>query len=103
MTKLLTETSPATKPDLEVAEGDRRRPGRRAANPVLVPLLRGTPPGRGHAPGASEPPGQAGPAEHFEDDGNAARGIVIGMLLSMPIWASIAAVCYGIFRLLARS
>jgi hypothetical protein len=33
-----------------------------------------------------------------EDDGNPARGVLIGLLLSAPLWAVIGAVGYWVFR-----
>lgn len=84
-------------PDLEVA--DRRRPGRRAAHHSLLPLLR--------APGTEPSIDLAGPDAAFEDQAFAdddaadpsalARGILWGLVISVPSWIAVAALCWVLF------
>ena len=64
---------------------DRRRPGRQEADPALVPLLRAA----GTAiPDNAEPPNlrttpALPPGEHADGP---ARGVALGILLSVPLW-----------------
>ena len=101
--------------DPGVIQRDRRRPGRLNANPALIPLLRGeaatfeiVPQSRlpdrepaEIAPAAPLAPEKTAPDEAVhgpnDDEGNPARGIVIGMLLSIPLWGIIASVGYWLF------
>jgi len=72
-----------------------------AVNPALIPLLRGT-------SSFSQPVRVTGDPDRIlaeslftedsfaEDAGNPARGILIGLLLSMPIWGLIVMAIYWI-------
>ena len=68
---------------------ERRRPGRpKHASPELVPLLRGK--------YCSVPPVEPLPAE---DDLAAAKGIALGLLLSLSLWAALGLWVWGPFPL----
>jgi hypothetical protein len=71
--------------DLPVArpsrQSDRRRPGRQDVSPALLPLLRGQ-------PGPSAEADYVAVGEDGQDLA-AARGICIGLLISVPLWAVI--------------
>ena len=72
---------------------ERRRPGRVVYdNPALLALLRGTAP-----PIESEK--TAGRGEE-ESDSFAARGIVIGVLVAIPLWGIIGVVGWLVFKAL---
>ena len=89
---------------------DRRRPGRTDADLALIPLLRGTTPliePLPVSPAVHENAGQAcfdfrtkpGPAEQahldsLDDGGNPARGVMLGLLLLLPLWAVLAVICH---------
>ena len=70
---------------------DQRRPGRREANPTLIPLL------RGQAPPIAEPavetlaPGDVCVEPDRRATLSAARGICLGVALGTLIWGSIGA------------
>jgi len=64
---------------------ERRRPGRAPVSPALLPLLR-----RGGADAITEPQPEFTEAEvewEAEDSMGPSRGIVFGLILSLPIWA----------------
>jgi hypothetical protein len=68
----------------------RRRPGRRDdVHPALIPLLRGTvTPDSDDGPGIIADAPMAAESMDLEKDGLApARGIIFGLVLSVPIWA----------------
>jgi hypothetical protein len=67
-------------PPAQAASSDRRRPGRIGnVSPALIPLLRAT----------TVP----------DDDGLApARGIMVGLLLSMVLWATIGGAAWLVLR-----
>ncbi|MFC7735203.1 hypothetical protein ACFQX4_04975 [Roseomonas sp. GCM10028921] len=73
------------------AAEESRRPGRRKASPELLSLLRGK-----ARPGAAEAPGKSRSLEEPDHLGSPARGIIIGLGLSVPVWAGIL---YGLARL----
>lgn len=65
---------------------ERRRPGRLEVSQELIPLLRVTSTTDG--PNMPEAAQAASPVDlsFLDDGGNPARGILIGMLLSLPFW-----------------
>jgi hypothetical protein len=67
---------------------ERRRPGRREVSPELIPLLRG--PSTADVPNVPEAAQASSPVDlsFLDDGGNPARGILIGMLLSLPLWGA---------------
>ncbi len=69
--------------DVSDHDHDRRRNGRRTVDKVLVPLLR-DPTGDGVLPGDCEPN-----VSPIDLDGNCMFGIVVGLVLSVPLWATI--------------
>lgn len=77
-----------------LVEQDRRRQGRRAVSPTLISLLRGT------ATGSADPD----PDETAADNGlvngssNFGRCILFTLLLALPFWGGIGAVCYWLTR-----
>ena len=79
---------PAPAPVASAASKDRRRPGRPdQASPHLIPLLR-TAEIEAAAPGiGDEPP--------FEDALAPAKGIAVGLLLSVPVWAVIGGIVWA--------
>jgi hypothetical protein len=87
MTESIVQPNTAGQTDMQrqaLAE-ERRRPGRAPVSPTLLPLLR-----RGATDTFAEP--QPGIAEHdveweAEDSMAPSRGIVFGLILSLPIWA----------------
>ena len=93
---------------------DRRRPGRVEVNPALIPLLRGTAPlfeplpsgvaARSYTEqpytkqsafdfGIRSDPAAQDWLRALDDGGNPGRGIVLGSLLLLPLWA-VTAACY---------
>jgi hypothetical protein len=74
---------------------DRRRPGRADYNnPALIALLRGPQPSEETPPPASDQPGVAEASLQADDDfdadqGMPARGILIAVMLSVPLWMGI--------------
>lgn len=78
---------------------DRRRPGRREVNPVLIPLLR-RPAGDGSLPDADLSWHlQDGPAVRAGQDPLAAmRGVGMGVLLSAPFWGAVAMLSLALRR-----
>jgi hypothetical protein len=88
----------AAKADV-VTQPDRRRPGRRAVSSVVVSILR-MPAGDGVLGDESEP-------DSVRDHGRSisphaalgtARGIVLGVLLSLLFWAAIGVIAYLALR-----
>ena len=76
-----------------VQSQDRRRPGRSAVNPVLIPLLRKpeahTSLPDGVEPGTLEPWPFTLSSDEDDDtsrDTDAIQGIMISLLLSVPLW-----------------
>ena len=68
----------------ETAARDRRRPGRvERVSPELIPLLRKE---QRDAIPVNDPPVEA----EGEDQLSAARGILVGLGLSVPLWVGIA-------------
>ncbi len=76
---------------------DRRRAGRREVNPALLPLLRA--PSEGDfalAPPVSETPFRDFlETDPYSEDLAPARGILVGLMVSMLFWGGIG---YAIFR-----
>ena len=71
---------------------ERRRPGRRDVNPVLIPLLR-KPAGDGILPNDGLRRSEALPALKIGQDAlDAARGMAMGLVLSAPLWGAMAAI-----------
>ncbi len=74
------------------ALNDRRRPDRlRDVSPHLIPLLR-TSPTQDAFPGLSSEEGIA----PFEDELTPARGIALGLVLSVPLWVIIGGVAWAV-------
>ena len=90
----LKEPLQAAKPDLVPvlsASKDRRRPGRTDhASPQLIPLLRTSE--------IEATAGTPGTAEElpFEDALAPAKGIAVGLLLSVPMWAAIGGIVWAV-------
>ena len=84
MADVLGEGAPA--PDGVDADtaSDRRRPGRTEVSPDLLPLLR-------NPAGAEIPLDEPHVSGDARDDLGAAKGLVIGVLLAVPLWCLIAA------------
>jgi hypothetical protein len=70
-------------PETVTELADRRRPGRLNAHPALLPLLRNR-----ATPQPTDTDACATVVEDTQTDG-AARGIVVGLLISVPVWAAI--------------
>jgi hypothetical protein len=69
---------------------ERRRPGRlENVSPELIPILRSNRP-------LPEFPGQPDVPDHT-DDLSSARGVLVGMAISIPIWCLIGAAAWWIF------
>ena len=78
-----------------VAIKDRRRPGRNdQVSSHLIPLLRN--PEAASIPAPS--PGEVGTLPLGGDDLAPARGIIVGLMVSVPLWAGIV----GIMRVALR-
>ena len=95
MTKV-KELPGAAKPDLapaplvSAAAKDRRRPGRPdQASPHLIPLLRTADIEAAAASGI-------GDELPFEDALAPAKGIAVGLLLSVPVWAVIGGIVWAV-------
>ena len=74
---------------------DRRRPGRSdQASPHLIALLRN--PEAANIPAPS--PGEVDAPPLGSDDLASARGIVVGLVLSVPLWAGIVGVMRAALR-----
>ncbi len=71
------------------AQQDRRRRGRLSADARLIPLLRGTDGSRDPADLEHPPVG-----EPVTDKGNFARCLFFTVLLAVPLWGIIGAICY---------
>jgi hypothetical protein len=81
--------------------GERRRPGRTAASPSLLPLLRDRP---GNLSLVSDR--DSGPSAvrmEYDDSLRPARGITLGILLSVPIWAILLGMVHTLLRLTLHS
>ena len=77
-------------PAVSVASKDRRRPDRPDhASPHLIPLLRTAETGAAAAPGTSD-------ELPFEDALAPAKGIAIGLVLSVPLWAAIGGIVWAL-------
>ena len=92
----LKELPGAAKPDLapapaaSTASKDRRRPGRPDhASPHLIPLLRTAEIEAAAAPGATD-------ELPFEDALAPAKGIALGLGLSVPLWAVIGGIAWAV-------
>ena len=88
--------------------GSRRRPGRVAVKPALIPLLRGAAPLIG--PLLTRPYIDQSPVQEsfdfgtelivpmqlgaLDDGGNAGRGILLAVVLCTPIWPAIGLMAY---------
>jgi hypothetical protein len=87
MTDIVVEPSTPSRPEglpHDLVQ-DRRRPGRAPVNPNLLPLLR-----RGGAGAVMEQQAEIDLPDvewESEDSMKPARGIVFGLMLSLPIWA----------------
>ena len=80
---------PAPMPVASAASKDRRRPGRPdQASPHLIPLLRTTEIEAAAASGVGE-------ELPFEDALAPAKGIAVGLLLSVPVWAVIGGIVWA--------
>lgn len=95
-----TATRLPTSGDSEIRE--RRRPGRaESVNPALIPVLRGefAPDELLASERRNEPPGVTA-ADHASsdtrDDLAAARGIMLGAVLSLGAWAIIGAIIWRV-------
>ncbi len=81
----------------EIGTVDRRRPGRLNVSPTLVPLLRGDIPDPRNGIAALPRPDQD--LVWDKDDALApARGIALGLLISIPLWVAIYAVGRALLR-----
>jgi len=79
---------------VSVAADDRRRPKRlNQISPELVPLLRDPAAAKLSAPLLGEMN-----VPSYDDDLAPARGIGIGLVLSVPVWAIISGLVWAIFR-----
>ena len=77
----MTQVDDSQEP-LTTLVADRRRPGRiKNANPELIPILRGD--------GAPLPPEKSFESDD-DDQLSGARGVVVGIALSAPLWLGIA-------------
>ena len=86
---LETTTDPAPVPVVSAASKDRRRPGRAdQASSHLLPLLRTAEIEAAAASGIEE-------ELPFEDALAPAKGIAVGLLLSMPVWAVVAGIVWA--------
>jgi hypothetical protein len=97
MTDPLTDVPAVKLVDAGAPSDGRRRSGRTAVNPVLIPLLRGTGGSKGASPERAISDRLLAESEFTDDVGNPGRGIVFGLLLSIPLWIVIAAIIYWIF------
>jgi hypothetical protein len=88
----------AAKADV-VTQPDRRRPGRRAVSSAVVPILR-MPAGDGVLADESEADSVRDHARSMSprDALGTARGIVLGVLLSLLFWAAIGVIAYLALR-----
>ena len=88
---------------------ERRRPGRTEVDAALIPLLRGTvridlvfdgPPPEGTLDTLVGEVAEEAVAAPFFTDGadRSARGMLIGLLLSVPLWSVIAGIGYWTFH-----
>ena len=76
-------------PAVSAASKDRRRPGRPdQASPHLIPLLRTTEIEAAAASGMED-------ELPFEDALAPAKGIAVGLLLSVPVWAAIGGIVWA--------
>jgi len=87
MTESIVESNTAgqTEAQRQALVEERRRPGRAPVSPTLLPLLR-----RSARDTVAEPqPDSAIPDVEWEaeDSMRPARGIIFGLILSLPIWA----------------
>jgi hypothetical protein len=102
MTESEVKTSQSARPFHAVDdEVDRRRPGRMAASPTLVSLLRD--PGQlASLPELEDEPRL--PLDIGQGDGlRPARGIAMGLLISIPLWAALLATVHTMLRLTLHS
>ena len=84
-----TTTDPAPVPVASAAPNDRRRPGRLdQASPHLIPLLRTA---EIEAAAASVIEEELA----FEDALAPAKGIAVGLLLSVPVWAVLGGIVWA--------
>ncbi len=87
MTESIVEPNTAgqTEAQRQALVEERRRPGRAPVSPTLLPLLR-----RGGTDGVTEPQSHSAEPDvewEAEDSMGPSRGIVFGLILSLPIWA----------------
>ena len=83
------ESDPAPVPVVSAASKDRRRPGRPdQASPHLIPLLRTAEIEAAAASGM-------GDELPFDDALAPAKGIAVGLLLGVPVWAVIGLVAWA--------
>lgn len=75
-----------------LVEQDRRRQGRRAASPTLISLLRGT------TGSADADPDETAADSSLTNGSNFGRCILFTLLLALPFWGGIGAVCYWLTR-----
>jgi len=99
---IVKELPGAAKPDLapapvaSAASKDRRRPGRPdQANPHLIPLLRTSDIEDAAASDTAVAPAMEDELA-FEDALAPAKGIAVGLLLSVPIWAVIGMIVWEV-------
>ena len=74
------------------ADHDRRRRGRTSVNPVLIPLMRGTAGGDDAADQDNVPAEE----DWRTDRSNFARCLFFMVLLAVPSWGIIGAICYWV-------
>jgi len=89
-----TSVSAVAAAAIAVAADDRRRPKRlNRVSPELVPLLREPAAAKLSAPLLGEMN-----VPSYDDDLAPARGIGIGLVLSVPVWAIISGLVWAMFR-----
>ena len=92
-------------PEAILTTHERRRPGRTEVDAALLPLLRGTvrvdlvpdgpPPEEASEAPVEEIAGEVVAMPFFTDGADrSGRGMLIGLLLSVPLWGVIAAIGY---------
>jgi hypothetical protein len=97
--KLNLSVASSTPASLPVVE--RRRPGRKEANPSLLPLLRNR---QHHLSLVSDrDSGPSATALDYDDSLRPARGITLGILLSVPLWAILIGMVHTLLRMTLHS
>ena len=78
------------------SKSDRRRAGRQEVNPVLVPLLRR--PDAANAPPMAEAAPILTDIDHISSELAPARGIALGLMISLGLWGAIGAAVFAGLR-----